>query len=127
VKTDCIYLDYQATTPLDPRVAEAMQPYWGPVFGNPHSEHVLGWEAADGVDRATAAVAELIGAAPGEIVFTSGATEANNLAIQGVAVSTWASLLVSHPRMRRLCPGRASAACCGVYAMPRPPGLGRLA
>ena len=88
MKSDCIYLDYQATTPLDPRVAAAMQPYWGPVFGNPHSEHVFGWEAADGVDRANAAVAGLIGATPNEIVFTSGATEANNLAIQGVARSS---------------------------------------
>ena len=85
--TERIYLDYQATTPLDPRVAEAMRPYLSGVFGNPHSEHVFGWEAAEAVDRAAISVATLIGAAPGEIVFTSGATEANNLAIQGVARS----------------------------------------
>jgi cysteine desulfurase len=84
---ECIYLDHHATTPPDPRVVVAMQPYLGRSFGNPHSEHVLGWEAADAVDRAAGAVADLIGAAPGEIIFTSGATEANNLAIQGVARS----------------------------------------
>jgi cysteine desulfurase len=82
-----IYLDYQATTPLDPRVAEVMQPYLGGLFGNPHSEHIFGWEAAEAVDRAAGAVADLIGASPREIIFTSGATEANNLAIQGVARS----------------------------------------
>jgi cysteine desulfurase len=85
--SESIYLDYQATTPLDPRVAAAMQPFMGRMFGNPHSEHTFGWEAGEGVDRAAEAVAYLIGAAPGEIVFTSGATEANNMAIQGVARS----------------------------------------
>jgi cysteine desulfurase len=84
---ESIYLDDQATTPPDPRVVEAMQPYLGRSFGNPHSEHVFGWEAADAVDRAAGAIADLIGAAPGEIIFTSGATEANNLAIQGVSRS----------------------------------------
>jgi cysteine desulfurase len=80
-----IYLDDQSTTRLDPRVAGAMWPYLEDKFGNPHSEHVFGWEAADAVDEAAKSVAGLIGAAPGEIVFTSGATEANNLAIQGIA------------------------------------------
>ncbi len=82
-----IYLDYQATTPLDPRVAEEMQPYLLGRFGNPHSEHSYGWEAAEAIDRAAGDLADLIGCLPGEIVFTSGATEANNLAIQGVARS----------------------------------------
>ena len=82
-----IYLDYQATTPLDPRVRAAMWPYLEDRFGNPHSEHVFGWEAADAVDEAARNVAGLIGADAGEIVFTSGATEANNLAIQGIARS----------------------------------------
>lgn len=82
-----IYLDYQSTTPLDPRVLEVMLPLLTTIFGNPHSEHVFGWEASDSVDAATAAVSETIGADPGEIVFTSGATEANNLAIQGIALS----------------------------------------
>lgn len=82
-----IYLDYQSTTPLDARVIAAMQPYLTTIFGNPHSEHAFGWEAARGVDAAQEAVAAAIGADPGEIVFTSGATEANNLAIQGIALS----------------------------------------
>ena len=82
-----IYLDYQATTPLDPRVRAAMLPYLKDRFGNPHSEHVFGWEAAEAVDEAARNVAGLIGADAGEIVFTSGATEANNLAIQGIARS----------------------------------------
>ena len=85
--TNRIYLDYQATTPLDPRVRTAMLPYLGDRFGNPHSEHVFGWEAAEAVDDAARNVAGLIGAAAGEIVFTSGATEANNLAVQGIARS----------------------------------------
>jgi cysteine desulfurase len=80
-----IYLDYQATTPTDPRVVAAMRPYLAEAFGNPHSEHAYGWEAAQAVDDAAADVAKLIGADPGEIVFTSGATEANNLALQGIA------------------------------------------
>ena len=82
-----IYLDYQATTPLDPRVRKAMVPYLDEHFGNPHSEHAFGWEAARAVDAAADDVAALIGATPGEIVFTSGATEASNLAIQGIARS----------------------------------------
>ena len=85
--TNRIYLDYQATTPLDPRVRAAMQPFLGDRYGNPHSEHVFGWEAAEAVDDAARNVAGLIGAATGEIVFTSGATEANNLAVQGIARS----------------------------------------
>ena len=85
--SNAIYLDYQATTPIDPRVVAAMQPYLYGAFGNPHSEHVFGWEAAEAVKQAELAVSSVIGAAPGEIVFTSGATEANNLAIQGVARS----------------------------------------
>jgi len=80
-----IYLDYQATTPCDPRVVAAMAPYWESWFGNAHSEHHAGRAAADAVERARADVAALIGAQPQEIVFTSGATESNNLAIKGAA------------------------------------------
>ncbi|MFZ5609065.1 MAG: cysteine desulfurase family protein [Pseudomonadota bacterium] len=80
-----IYLDYQATTPLDARVFAAMRPYFEEKFGNPHSAtHRYGWEAAAGVDVARGEVAALIGAAPEDIIFTSGATEANNLALKGV-------------------------------------------
>ena len=84
--TTTIYADYQATTPVDPRVAERMAPYWGESYGNPHStEHVVGWRAADSVGGAVASVAGLIGADPDEVIFTSGATEANNLALLGLA------------------------------------------
>lgn len=82
-----IYLDHQATTPLDPRVRDVMLPYFDGSFGNPHSEHAYGWEAASVVDCAARQIADLIGAMPSEIVFTSGATEANNLAIMGWARS----------------------------------------
>jgi cysteine desulfurase len=81
-----IYLDYQATTPCDPRVIEAMLPFFGARFGNPHSvHHRPGQEAAAAVEHARGQVAALIGAEAREIVFTSGATEANNLAIKGAA------------------------------------------
>jgi cysteine desulfurase len=80
-----VYLDHHATTPLDPRVLAAMLPYFSERFGNPHSaQHAYGWAAEQAVERARTQVAGLIGALPEEIVFTSGATEANNLALRGV-------------------------------------------
>ena len=80
-----IYLDYQATTPLDPRAFEAMRPYLEHKFGNPHSAtHRYGWEAEAGVEVAREQIAAAMAVMPEEIIFTSGATEANNLALKGV-------------------------------------------
>jgi cysteine desulfurase len=81
-----IYMDYGATTPCDPRVVEAMVPWLREHFGNPASRsHAWGWEAEEAVEKARVQVAELVGADPREIVWTSGATESNNLAIKGAA------------------------------------------
>ncbi|KAG2210346.1 hypothetical protein INT47_003331 [Mucor saturninus] len=81
-----VYLDMQATSPLDPRVLDAMMPYMMDLYGNPHSRtHTYGWESEKAVDKAREEVARLIGADPKEIIFTSGATESNNLSIKGVA------------------------------------------
>lgn len=87
--SDSIYLDNQATTPTDPRVRAALLPFLEiEHVGNPHSEHFAGGRAAAAVETAREQVASLIGAAPHEIVFTSGATEANNLALQGLSRSS---------------------------------------
>ena len=87
-----IYLDNHSTTRCDPRVVQAMLPWLDQQFANPHSTHAAGIQAADAIDLATAGVAAMLGAKPDHIVFTSGATESNNLAIRGACL---------HPRQKR--------------------------
>ncbi|MCF7798071.1 MAG: cysteine desulfurase, partial [Candidatus Marinimicrobia bacterium] len=104
-----IYLDYNATTPIDPRVAEAMQPYLTEYFGNPSSNHYFGRQARQTVEAARQQVAKMIRAAPDEIVFTSGGTESNNWAIKGVAESRRhlgnhiITSAVEHPAVLEVC------------------------
>ncbi|XP_044268001.1 cysteine desulfurase, mitochondrial [Tribolium madens] len=81
-----LYMDAQATTPLDPRVLDAMLPYLTSYYGNPHSRtHAYGWESEAAVEKSRKQIASIIGADPKEIIFTSGATESNNIAVKGVA------------------------------------------
>ncbi len=82
-----IYLDHHATTPLDPEVLEAMRPYWREAFGNPSSPHCFGWEAAEAIESARQQLASLVSCRPRDVIFTSGGTESNNLALMGVARS----------------------------------------
>lgn len=104
-----VYLDHSATTPVDTRVLEAMLPYLTEKFGNPSSVHYFGQETRAGVDRARRSVATLIGSRPNEIIFTSGGTEANNLAIRGLceAAETYGRHIVTsqieHPSVSGVC------------------------
>ena len=104
-----IYLDYNATTPIDPAVAEAMLPYVHGLFGNPSSGHSFGIAAREGVDRARRQVAGMLGCAENDLIFTSGGTEANNHAIKGVAGayrqrgSHIITSAVEHPAVTEVC------------------------
>ena len=104
-----IYLDYNATTPIDPQVAEAMLPYVHGLYGNPSSGHSFGLAAREGVDLARKQVAELLGCRPDELIFTSGGTEANNHAIKGVAFAHRhrgnhiITSAVEHPAVTEVC------------------------
>ena len=105
---DPIYLDHNATTPILPEVVDAMLPFLRTHFGNPSSSHVYGRRAKAAVDAARAEVAALIGAAPEEIVFTSGGTEANNLAIRGAAEALpdrrhMITSVIEHPATAKVC------------------------
>src|SRR5215211_4544327 len=82
--TSHIYLDHAATTPVDPRVVEAMLPYWTTAWGNPSSLYEAGRAARAALDEARGGVARVLGCAPNEIIFTSGGTEGDNLALKGV-------------------------------------------
>jgi cysteine desulfurase len=102
-----IYLDYNATTPVAPEVAAAMQPCLGPEFGNPNCDYPLGLRARDAVVQARSEVAALLNCAPEEIVFTSGATEANNLVLKGVALNHRSGRIITalteHPAVLNPC------------------------
>ncbi len=104
-----IYLDYNATTPIDPQVAEAMLPYLSGLFGNPSSGHSFGRAAREGVERARAQVAGLLGCATDDLIFTSGGTEANNHAIKGVAYAYRSrgnhiiTSAIEHPAVTEVC------------------------
>ena len=106
---ELIYLDHNATTPVAPEVLDAMLPYLRQHYGNPSSDHVVGHRARQAVDDAREEVAAFIGAAPGEILFTSGGTESNNLAIRGSAESAApdrrriVTSQVEHPATERPC------------------------
>src|ERR1700692_3864063 len=103
-----VYLDYNATTPIDPAVLDAMMPFLREEFGNPSSTHALGRRARDAVERARAEVASLISARADEIGFSSGGREASNIAIRGVATANSArravvTTAIEHPATEECC------------------------
>jgi cysteine desulfurase len=119
-----IYLDYNATTPIDPRVAEVMMPLLGPVYGNPSSSHSPGREAKAVVERARGEVAGLLGCAAEEVVFTGGGTESNNHAIRGVVKASGKrpahviTSAVEHPAVTEVCGLLAATSGCTVTVLP---------
>lgn len=130
MRTLPIYLDHHATTPVDPRVVEAMLPFFSERFGNASSRHhPFGWEARDAVAAARKQVARLIGADPREIVFTSGATESDNLAVRGVVTADTRSpvhvvtMTTEHHAILDPCRRLAREGVEVTYVPPRPDGL----
>ncbi len=119
-----IYLDYNATTPVAPEVAAAMQPFLGPEFGNPSCDYPLGLKAREAMHQARREVAGLLNCAPDEVVFTSGATEANNLVLKGVALSRGSGLIITaateHPAVLAPCRWLASLGI-GLTVLPVDP------
>ena len=125
-----LYLDYHATTPVDPRVLEAMLPFFSERFGNPHSkQHAWGWDARDAVEQARAQVAALINASASEIVFTSGATESNNLALRGVVDARGGAprhvitVATEHKSVLDVCRGVDREGCAVTVLGVRPDGI----
>jgi cysteine desulfurase len=123
-----IYLDNNATTRVHPDVLAAMLPYFGERFGNPSSLHRLGAEAARGLEEAREAVARALGAEPGEVVFTSGGTEANNLALRGAVAALRrrgdhvVTTSVEHPSVREVCHALEQEGLRVTYVPVRPDG-----
>src|SRR5260370_3442299 len=130
IVTKIIYPDYHATTPVDPRVLEAMLPFFGPKFGNAASgTHSFGWEAEAAVEVARKRIAELAGAAAREIVFTSGATESDNLALKGVVAAAGGAgthivtVATEHKAVLDTASTLERAGCLVTVLRPRPDGL----
>ncbi len=130
MRTPPIYLDHHATTPVDPRVVEAMLPFFSERFGNASSRHhSFGWEARDAVAAARKQVARLIGADPREIVFTSGATESDNLAVRGVVTADArgpvhvVTMTTEHHAILDPCRRLEREGVEVTYVPPRPDGL----
>src|SRR2546421_10727801 len=109
LRDGAIYLDYNATTPVDPIVVEAMLPYLSTHFGNPLSTHRYGYVTRQAIDTARKQVAQLLGCTPGEIIFTGGGSESDNLAIRGVALARQAegkhiiTQVTEHPAVLNTC------------------------
>jgi cysteine desulfurase len=125
-----LYLDYHATTPVDPRVLAEMLPYFSERFGNAASrQHAWGWEAKDAVDEARSRVASLVNASASEIIFTSGASESNNLALKGVVASQRGrgdhvvTSAVEHKSVLEVCQAFAHQGCDVTVVGVRPDGL----
>jgi len=127
--TKPIYLDYMATTPIDPRVAQKMIPYLNEFFGNPASKHYYGYQAQAAVEEARAQVAALVNCDPKSIIWTSGATEANNLALKGAAYfySRQGKHIVTgkteHKSVLDPCKYLATQGFDVTYLTPKPDGL----